>query len=162
MTRAYLGIGSNTDRERNIASCLNELRRRFGELDISPIYSSQAVGFEGADFYNLAVGIDTGLDPQSLNRELHEIEAEHGRTREGPRFSDRTLDIDLLLHGDCTMETAALTLPRPEILEYAFVIKPLADIAPDVVHPTEKRTIGELWRNFSGSGGKLVPVSLHG
>jgi len=162
MTQVYLGIGSNTDRERNIASCLNELRRRFGELKISPVYCSQAVGFEGADFYNLAVGFDTGLGPEALNRQLHEIEAEHGRTREGPRFSDRTLDIDLLLHGERTMHTDALTLPRPEILEYAFVIKPLADIAPDLVHPTEKRTIGDIWRDFPESEVKLVPVSLTG
>lgn len=162
MSRAYLGIGSNTHRERNIASCLNELRRRFGELTVSPIYRSRAVGFEGEDFYNLVVGLDTDMDPVALNETLHAIEDAHGRDRTGPRFSDRTLDIDLLLHDDRVLEQSGVHIPRPEILKYAFVLKPLADIAPDVVHPEEKRSIGKLWDEFTGPKGEIQPVEMLG
>lgn len=160
MSRAYLGIGSNVDRKRNIASCLNALRRRFGALIVSPIYRCPAVGFDGDDFYNLAVGVDTELEPDALVTELHAIEAEHGRTRQGPKFSDRTLDIDLLLYDDRVLETGDLTLPRPEILERDFVLRPLVDIAPEVWHPLKERTIEALWREFDGPTGGLEPVDL--
>ncbi len=160
MSRAYLGIGSNVDRERNIASCLNALRRRFGELTVSPIYRCAAVGFAGDDFFNLVVSVDTSLEPEALVTELHAIETEHGRTRQGPKFSDRTLDIDLLLFDDRVQETTDFTLPRPEILERAFVLRPLADIAPELVHPVEGRTIGELWKGFQGDTGDLQPVDV--
>lgn len=160
MSRAFLGVGSNVDRERNIASCLNALRRRFGELTVSPIYRCAAVGFDGDDFFNLAVGVDTTLEPEALVTELHAIETEHGRTRQGPKFSDRTLDIDLLLYDDRVQEAPDFTLPRPEILERAFVLRPLADIAPDLVHPVEGRTIGELWDAFQGDTGDIQPVDV--
>lgn len=160
MSRAYLGVGSNVDRERNIASCLNALRRRFGELTVSPIYRCPAVGFDGDDFYNLAVGVDTDLEPEALVTELHAIEAEHGRTRQGPKFSDRTLDIDLLLFDDRVQEAADFTLPRPEILERAFVLRPLADIAPELVHPVERRTMEALWNDFPGAAEDIRPVDV--
>lgn len=160
MSRAYLGVGSNVDRKRNIASCLNALRRRFGELSVSPIYRCPAVGFEGDDFFNLVVGVETGLEPEALVTELHAIETEHGRTRQGPKFSDRTLDIDLLLYDDRVQEAADFTLPRPEILEQAFVLRPLADIAPDLIHPGEGRTIAELWDAFQGATEDLRPVDV--
>lgn len=158
MSRAYLGIGSNVDRKRNIASCLNDLRRRFGQLMVSPVYQCPAVGFEGEDFFNLVVGVETDMDPVALNEALHEIERDHGRTRQGPRFSDRTLDIDLLLYDDKVMEESGVHIPRPEILEHAFVLKPLADIAPDVIHPVAQRTIAKLWEAFDASGDELKPV----
>lgn len=158
MARAYLGIGSNVDRERNIASCLNALRRRFGALEVSPVYRCEAVGFDGDDFFNLAVGVDTDLEPEALVTELHAIESEHGRTRQGPRFSDRTLDIDLLLYDDRVLGGEGLDVPRGEILEHAFVLKPLADIAADVVHPVEKKTIAELWDGFRKPTGDLQTV----
>lgn len=160
MSRAFLGIGSNVDRKRNIASCLNALRRRFGELTVSPIYRCPAVGFDGDDFFNLVVGVDTELEPGALVTELHAIEAEHGRTRQGPKFSDRTLDIDLLLYDDRVQESPDFTLPRAEILKRAFVLRPLADIAPDLVHPVEGRTIGELWEAYRGDTADLRPIDV--
>lgn len=162
MSHAYLGIGSNTDRERNIASCLMALRKRFGRLVVSPVYQCPAVGFQGEDFYNLVVGVETDMDPVALNRELHAIEDAHGRDRSGPRFSDRTLDIDLLLYDGLVLEDAGVHVPRPEILNYAFVLKPLADIAPDLVHPVEKRSLSALWEAFTGPRDEIRPVEMLG
>src|ERR1700756_969561 len=130
MARVYLSLGSNQEPHRYLRIALDELRARFGHLDISPAYRSAAVGFDGADFLNLAVGLDTDLEPQALNDWLHALEDRHGRRRDVARFSDRTLDADIVLYGDRVLRgTGNLVVPRAE-LEQPFVLKPLADIAP--------------------------------
>ena len=154
MSRAYLSLGSNLDPERNIASALEALRARFGTLIVSPTYRTAAVGFEGPDFLNLAVGLDTDLAPQALDDWLHALEDRHGRDRSGARFSSRTLDVDLLLYDDLVLRGERnLELPRPELARDAFVLQPMADIAPDVVHPTLGRSLGALWRAFGDESG---------
>jgi 2-amino-4-hydroxy-6-hydroxymethyldihydropteridine diphosphokinase len=148
MGRAYLSLGSNIDAERWLAEAVSELRARFGALDVSPVYRSAAVGFEGPDFFNLAVGLESDLDPEALNDWLHAMEDRHGRIRGGDRYASRTLDVDIVLYDDLVLSGAGhLQLPRGE-LRHAFVLKPMADIAPDVRHPVNGQTMAALWAAF--------------
>ncbi len=146
MTRVYLSLGSNVEPEKNLRTALAELRTRFGDISVSPTYRYAAVGFDGPNFLNLAVGLNTDLEPQALNDWLHALEDRHGRRRDVPRFSSRTLDADIVLYGDEVLTGENnLQIPRPE-LKYAFVLKPLTDIAAAVVHPVLRKTLLELWR----------------
>ncbi|MGN6480223.1 2-amino-4-hydroxy-6-hydroxymethyldihydropteridine diphosphokinase [Luteibacter sp.] len=148
MGRAYLSLGSNIDAERWLAAAVSELRARFGALDVSPVYRSAAVGFEGPDFFNLAVGLESDLGPEALNDWLHALEDRHGRIRGGDRYASRTLDVDIVLYDDLVLSGAGhLQLPRGE-LRHAFVLKPMADIAPDVRHPVNGQTMAALWAAF--------------
>ena len=146
--RAYLSLGSNIDAERWLAAAVAELRARFGQIDVSPVYRSAAVGFDGPDFLNLAVAIDSDLTPEALNDWLHALEDRHGRIRGGARYGSRTLDVDIVLFDDLVLSGKGhLKLPRGE-LRHAFVLKPMADIAPSVRHPVDGRTMAELWAAF--------------
>jgi len=148
MARAYLSLGSNLQPHRYLRAALAELEARFGPLQISPAYRSRAVGFEGPDFVNLAVGLDTDLAPEALNDWLHALEDRHGRRRDQPRYASRTLDVDIVLYGDLVRQGPGhLDLPRAE-LRHAFVLRPLADIAPELRHPVSGRSMAELWAAF--------------
>ncbi|MDX1379562.1 MAG: 2-amino-4-hydroxy-6-hydroxymethyldihydropteridine diphosphokinase [Xanthomonadales bacterium] len=151
MTACYLGIGSNVEAERNIRSGLRALRDAFGPLELSPVYRSRAVGFDGDDFLNLVARIDTALSPHALKERLAAIEDAHGRRRNVPKFSDRTLDVDILSWGELEGERDGLVLPRPEIYRFAHVLKPFADLAPGLVLPGQSRTLAELWQDFSAT-----------
>lgn len=145
MSRAYLSLGSNLEPEKHLRAALAELRAKFGAIVVSPVYRCKAVGFDGPDFLNLAVAIDTDLSPQALNDWLHALEDRHGRRRDVARFSSRTLDIDIVLYDDLVMTGEGhLELPRPE-LKHAFVLKPLADIAPQAMHPLSRKAMAQLW-----------------
>ena len=145
MSRAYLSLGSNLQPERHLRSAIAALRARFGAVVVSPVYLTRAVGFDGNDFCNAAAVIDTDLEPQALNDWLHALEDAHGRDRSGPRYGDRTLDVDIVLFDDRTLDGPGhLRIPRPE-LQHAFVLKPLADIAAQVVVPGTGRTLAQLW-----------------
>jgi len=160
MTRAYLNLGSNQEREKNLASAIVDLKKHFVVAAISPVYESEAVGFEGESFYNLCVAIDTDMTPQQINATLHEIEDQHGRDRNQPKFSGRTLDIDLILYGDAIINEGKLSLPRNDILKYAFVLKPLADIAGDERHPLIEKNYRALWQEFDQGAQPLQRVEL--
>ena len=158
MTRVYLSLGSNLEPEKNLRAARDELHAKFGNVIVSPAYRFPAVGFDGPDFLNLAAAIDTDLDAVALNTWLHDLENRHGRRRDVPRFSSRTLDIDIVLYGDAVISGPGhLQIPRDE-LKHAFVLQPLADIASGVVHPVSKRTIGDLWRESNEAPGERVDL----
>lgn len=160
MARVYVSVGSNMDRERNIRSCIEILKKRFGSLVISTVYQSRAVGFEGDDFFNLVVGFDTKMDVYTLVKLLRSIEACHNRRRNKTRFSPRTLDLDLLIYDDLVLEETELHIPRDEITRYAFVLCPLAEVAGQWFHPLIKHTLTELWAAFDKNRERLRPVNL--
>ena len=151
MAKVYLSIGSNLARERNIALAIARLKERYGELELSSVYESDAVGFEGDAFYNLAVGLESEQTPAQMVRFFRAIEGESGRARKSVKYGPRTLDIDLLLYGDRVCEVNGLELPRSELTRYAFMLRPLAEIAGEVRHPIAGKTIGELWSAFEDS-----------
>ncbi|MBB3226235.1 2-amino-4-hydroxy-6-hydroxymethyldihydropteridine diphosphokinase [Luteibacter sp. Sphag1AF] len=160
MGRAYLSLGSNVEPHRYLRAALEELRARFGELTVSPAYRSVAVGFDGPDFVNLAVGINSDLAPEALNDWLHALEDRHGRVRGGPRFSDRTLDVDIVLYDDLVLTgDGHLEIPRGE-LRHAFVLRPMADIAPQLRHPVSGATMAELWSAFPSASEPMQEESL--
>lgn len=146
--RVYLGIGSNVDAERNVTGGIRALREAFENVELSPAYRTRAVGFEGDDFINLVAECSTAMQPLELKAWLNALENRYGRARDVPKFSDRTLDIDILLWDDLWLRVPGLKLPRPEIETFAHVLRPLADLAPDVVHPVTGVTIADMWAAF--------------
>ncbi|WP_428242298.1 2-amino-4-hydroxy-6-hydroxymethyldihydropteridine diphosphokinase [Gynuella sp.] len=161
MIRVYLSLGSNIDRYRHLASGLNMLSEHFGKLDLSPVYESAAVGFDGDDFLNLVVSMDVTIGCGELSRQLKAIEDLHGRDRSMARFSARTLDIDILTYGDAVGEIDGITLPRAEILTSAFVLKPLSDLAPTEMHPHSGISYADLWKSYDQSRQPLSEVMFN-
>jgi len=160
MERAYLSLGSNQYPVANLSSAIAALRERFGDIVVSAAYRFPAVGFDGADFVNLAAIVTTDLAPAELNAWLHALEDRHGRRRDVPRFSDRTLDIDIVLYGEQVLSGSGnLQVPRDE-LRHAFVLRPLAEIAPEARHPLAGRRLAELWREHADHGRHFDVVAL--
>lgn len=161
MARVYISIGSNIDRHKNVVSALDALHSWFGELILSAVYESEAVGFDGEPFLNLVVGVDTGLSVGELSMRFKQLEADNGRCRgtDVPKFSGRTLDLDILTYDDQVGQIDGVELPRGEILKNAFVLKPLADIAPEERHPVCGKTYSELWQSYDRDQ-KLWPIDF--
>lgn len=160
MAKVYLGIGSNVDAERNLRLALDELRRRYGDLEVSPAYRGPPVGFQGPDFLNLVVALVTDDSPERIVERVEAIHRLAGRRREAGRFVARSLDIDILLYDDLVRDTAPM-LPRHDVLDYAFVLRPLVDLAPDLVHPVTGRTLAAHWECFDSSSQPLTRVGLN-
>ena len=160
MTRIYISLGSNIDREANTRAGVAALRAHYGELLLSSVFESEAVGFEGSSFYNMVIAADTDEDVHQVVKHLRQIEDDNGRLRSGPRFSSRTLDLDLLLYGDQVIDEPGLQLPRDEILQRAFVLWPMAEIAHELKHPQVGKTYGELWEAFDKSREQLMPIDF--
>lgn len=139
MTQVYLSFGSNIDRKHNIASGLTAVANTLGDIVLSPVYESEAVGFNGAPFLNLVVQVNTNWPVGDLADFFHRIEADHGRVRGEKKYASRTLDIDILIYGDVVGCVDGVQLPRDEIVEHAFVLKPLCDLAGDQCHPVLKQ-----------------------
>jgi 2-amino-4-hydroxy-6-hydroxymethyldihydropteridine diphosphokinase len=155
-----LGLGSNINPKENLGSCLDELLLRFKDLALSSVFKSQARGYTGPDYLNMAVGFNTDMPLQELALLLKKIEDKHGRDRTAPRLSKTTLDIDLLTYGDKAGRFDNIILPRPEILEAAHVLKPLSQVAARYKHPVLKKTYAELWKAFDNQDQILTPVGF--
>jgi len=160
MARVYVSVGSNIDRERNVKGALADLRAAYGEIEQSRTYETTAVGFQGDPFYNLVVAFDTDDSPQQVAGTLDRIEDAHGRDRSLGKFSNRSLDLDLLLYDDLVLDEAGLHLPRKEILEYAFVLRPLAEIAGEMKHPVTGFSFAVIWDHFDPTAQPMWPVEL--
>lgn len=162
MAKVYVSIGSNVDRAANIRSGVRALQARFGAVRLSSVYDTPAVGFSGDDFYNLVAAFDTLADVHEVAAFLHETERRHGRAKRGAgrRYTPRTLDMDLLLYGDLVLEGPDLRLPRAEILQHAFVLGPLAEIAAGERHPELGLSFGELWARLVEGGASLEAVEF--
>jgi len=136
----YLSLGSNENPKHYLKLAVEALKEQFGEIRLSPVYRTPAVGFEGPDFLNAAIGIKTDWDVLKLDTWLHELEDANGRRRDVPRYSSRTLDIDIIFFDDLVMSGPGnLSIPRPE-LKHPFVLKPLAGIAPEFPNPVTGNT----------------------
>jgi 2-amino-4-hydroxy-6-hydroxymethyldihydropteridine diphosphokinase len=147
-TPVYVAAGSNVAPIENLRRALDVLDRHFAPLTVSRAYANAAVGFDGDDFINLVIGFRTGLLVHQVLERLHEAEAACGRERNAPKWAPRTMDLDVLLFGDTVCAEPGLTLPRPDLLKRPYMLGPAAEIAPAVVHPLERRTLGALWRDL--------------
>ncbi|WP_226646872.1 2-amino-4-hydroxy-6-hydroxymethyldihydropteridine diphosphokinase [Microbulbifer variabilis] len=160
MAQVYLSLGSNINRAQHIRAGLDALAEQFGDLQVSRVFESEAVGFPGDNFYNLVVGLQTDLPVGQLALCLRGIEDANGRLRSGPKFSARTLDIDILTYDNLTGTIEGVKLPRGEIVKNAFVLQPLAEIAPKTQHPLEQKTYRQLWDEYDQASQKLWPVDF--
>ncbi|MCB1857647.1 MAG: 2-amino-4-hydroxy-6-hydroxymethyldihydropteridine diphosphokinase [Gammaproteobacteria bacterium] len=159
--KAWLSLGSNIDRERHLRAALGALSRQFGGLRSSSVYESRAVGFEGAPFLNMVVGIETDKSPDELKTLLRGIEVQEGRQREAGKFSARTLDIDLLTYGNQVIERhGKVLIPRDEITRYAFVLGPLAEVAGEERHPLFGTSYAELWAAQGPASNEMRRIEL--
>ena len=160
MTTIYISLGSNIERDRHIRAGLDALHAEFGELRVSRVFESEAVGFNGRPFYNLVAAAETDLPLTTVCQRLRAIECAHGREPDAKKFAPRTLDLDLLLYGELVCDTP-LVLPRGEVLTNAFVLWPLAELAPKLRHPGDGRTMGELWQAYDKASQQLCPIPFH-
>ena len=158
--RVYVAAGSNIEPLQNLRRALTALREVYTPLEVSPAYRNHAVGFEGDDFINLVIGFATTQAPQEVRERLQGVEALCGRPRDAPRWAPRSMDLDILLYGTLVSAEPGLVLPRPDLVRRPYMLKPLVDLAPDLVHPTLGRTVAEVWQDFVPNNHVLVPVSL--
>lgn len=155
MADVFLGLGSNQDAPAMFDSALKALAAQFGAIEKSPVYESEAVGFEGTNFLNMVVRVQTLLSVGELLAALRAIEDQHGRDRSQPKFASRTLDIDILTYDRCVGEFDGVLLPRDEVLKNAFVLRPLADSWPAMTHPENNQSFAALWQAYDQSSQKL-------
>lgn len=158
--QVYLGIGSNIDARRNIKQALKVLKVNYENLLISDTYQSKAVGFDGPPFLNLVIGIRTNKNLGELSRELKLVERNHGRTQALKKFSSRTLDIDILTYDRLQGLHQGIHLPRPEIWFNAYVLRPFAELVPELLLPGSAERLIDLWHDLKESLDKSLNESL--
>ena len=157
----YVGLGSNVEREFNLRNAVSEMRQGFGELQLSPVYDSAAVGFEGCNFLNLVAGFNTDLGVEAVVQNLRAIEDKLGRDRNQPMFSRRTIDLDILTYDALIMDQGGIQIPRREILSNGFVLKPLRDLAPETLHPEIGESYKTIWAQMAPDAPTLDEFPLN-
>lgn len=170
MHQVYVSIGSNINPTHYICQCLDALSSRYEEITTSSVYQSDAVGFNGSPFLNLVAGFKTEEPVAMLYESLKTIEDDNQRDRNQPRFSDRTLDIDILtydnLHGSYHRNNLGnhhknhgkLTLPHPDIIAYPYVLAPLAELSPDLIIPGTGKSAQACWQSSTVSADAIPTV----
>ena len=156
----FVAAGSNIQPEDKLQLAARELRRSFPDISFSPAYRNSAVGFAGEDFINFVVGFTTKQNPREVLAELHRIEELCGRPRGAAKWEPRAMDLDILLFGDLTCDEPGLILPRPDLVKRPYMLRPMADLAPDLRHPTLAMTMAELWAKFDQRAHLMAPVHL--
>jgi 2-amino-4-hydroxy-6-hydroxymethyldihydropteridine diphosphokinase len=160
VTLAHVSGGSNLDAEKNLVIAARALKARHPGARFSRCYRNQAIGFDGPEFINFVVELPVGGTPALLKGELECVETLCGRERNAPKWAPRAMDLDILLFGNVVQDTPGLVLPRPELLRWGFMLGPLAELAPDLLHPLQARRIGDLWHEFDRGAHQLLPVAL--
>ena len=160
MPEVFVAAGSNVEPVVNLRRALAMLRAAYPGLRTSRAWRNAAVGFEGDDFINLVVGFETGEPLPGVIERLHEIEAACGRARDAPRWAPRSMDLDVLLYGNRVSRQPGLTLPRPDLVRRAYMLGPIAELAPGLHHPTLGVTMRELWERFDRTAHPMQQVDI--
>jgi 2-amino-4-hydroxy-6-hydroxymethyldihydropteridine diphosphokinase len=160
MPEVFVAAGSNIEPLRHLQAALAGLERSYAPLRISPAYQNKAVGFEGDDFVNLVVGFSTHDSLERVRTRLQEIETDCGRPRDAPKWAARSMDLDILLYGNEVRNEPGLVVPRPDLVKRPYMLKPMSDIAPDLMHPTAQRTMRDLWDVFEGKDHAMEMVQI--
>jgi 2-amino-4-hydroxy-6-hydroxymethyldihydropteridine diphosphokinase len=160
LTWVALGLGSNIEPGVNIRSCLDALLLKFNDLSLSSVFESEPIGFQGDNFLNMTVAFETEIPLDTLIKTVKKIEDDCGRDRTQPRFSGRTLDIDVLIYGNKSGAYSNIELPRPEIIENAFVLWPLSQLSEKRQHPALKKSYKQLWQEFDKTSQNLWPIDF--
>ena len=129
-------------------------------MELSAVYRSKAIGFEGDDFLNLVARFESNDSPQAICEQIELIHNLSGREREGEKWESRPLDIDLLLYNDLVIDEQPVRVPRDDVLKYSFVLRPLAELEPDLVHPVTGRTMLDHWQEFDAARHPLDVVGV--
>ncbi len=160
MPLVHVAAGSNIEPESNLKRALKELRRRFADLSVSPAYRNPAFGFEGADFINLVVMFNTPEALEVVLKILREVETLCGRPHGAAKWAPRAMDLDILLYGDSVLDEPDVRLPRADLVRKSYMLRPAADLSPDLRHPTLDLTLQQLWQAFDKSGLRMDRVPL--
>ena len=159
-TEVFLSLGSNIDPVENLQYACEELKKTFGNIQISSAYRNKPIGFEGNDFLNMVVKVKSTFNPNEILNYLRGLEVATGRDTGTGVFDSRTLDIDMILYNDLVRPEKPFKIPRQDIELYSFVLCPLAEINPDGVHPIIGKTFKDLWEDFDQKEHFIEKVSL--
>ena len=160
MQSVALSLGSNINPHQHISLALDALQKRYGDLKTSSVFESEAIGFNGANFLNMVVVIETEESLEALGRFLKHFEDDNGRARNSPKFSGRTIDVDVLTYGQLCGDVQGIQLPRPEIVENAYVLWPLSQVLYDEIHPRAELTYGALWQRYEKKRQKIWSIDF--